>query len=467
MYTIPPTDRENPSNRLQGRGQVSRFSGVQETSHYMVPSLTLAEPVTEIIPAIEAGELNGQLELFEPTDITRPDVNMAKWSGWLYSSPWAKDLYERKSHSWTVERNGKNFNASITVIPAKGMKRPTITTHRVFLALVQVWEQSGKPPSGKVVFSARQLAHLMKWKWAGRKTAENIQEHLSILNSTTIDWERSFWEGDELQTLKEEMKVIDAKAYLTRERMIDQEFFRGQHTVRLNQELVDNMIAGVTKPVNYTSFFSIANETDAKLYSLLDTYLSEKTMWRRNGRALICQELEHGDAVRYRKRNIRRQFLKARQQALNGKELSNGVLYIEIEPNKDNSDDNFIARREPFPDTRRRRPNPQMNQEEDIPFIVSGLVETLQIAGYVGQDSHATLAELARWYSLEMLRSQASILKADYRDKIKTTVAETFVWLVHREVHQRGLEWFKDCGADCPERHTQSGPGLFEAKSRM
>ena len=399
-----------------------------------------------------------QLELFEATQITRPDLNMGKWAGWLFSSPWARDLHEPKTHVWTVKDDEKQRKASISVIPAKGRKRPTVTSQRVFLALIQVWEQMGMPPDGRVSFSARQIAYLLNWKWAGRKTAERIQEHLSILSSTTINWERSFVEGKEIQRLKEEMKIIDSKAYLTREKMEDQEFFRGQHSVRLSQEMVDNMISGVTKPINFHSFRAIENTTDAKLYSLLDTFLSEKTIWKRRAHGLIRNELEF-DGERYESRRTRLAFLKERIKNLSGVELSNGVLRLDYETTADKADYNLVARREPHKTKKRRQPSKPANPEEDIPFIVEDLIDGLEQIGSVPASSRKTLEILPRWYSRSMLFDRLAVLKADYRESVKTNPAAAYMYIVHVEAHLRGLDWIKDCGKDCPYRDMERAGG--------
>jgi len=398
-----------------------------------------------------------QLELFEAKEITRPDVNIGKWAGLLFSSPWAKDLMEVRK---IVVSSTDESEASITIVPAKDRKRPTTTTYRVFLALIQIWEQSGKPANGKFKFSARQLAHVLKWRWAGRDTAERIQEQLSILNGTTIDWARSFYAGDVLSTLEEEMSLIDAKSYLRRERMSNREFFFGQHSVRLNPDLVENMISGKTKPVNYKAFISIRNEGAATLYNLLDNFLARKLKWERRSLALITQDLEFS-GERYQSRRHRLAKLKEFVRDLDGKELSSGRLSLSYEHTADGEDYKLVARK--IPRVEKKRTPPKLaNPEADIPYIVDDLIQGLRDAFRtpVRADSRKTFTVLARWYPKDMLFQALSIVKADMRETVKSPI-KAFVYQVHVMAHERKMPWIRDCGPNCRMRPENRKP-LFE-----
>ena len=388
-----------------------------------------------------------QLELFEAQEIIRPDLNIAKWAGLIFASPWARDLHDPKEIVFQL-KNGDN--AAIRIIPANGYKRPTTTTQRVFYALFQLWEQAGKPAQGRFTFSARQIAALIGWKWAGKDTAERIQEHLVILNSSTIDWEESFINGDEVVTMVEAMSLIDAKGYLKREKMSDRQFFYGQHNVRLNSDLVANMLAGKTKPFNYHAFISIKNETAAKLYNLLDNFLANKRHWERRATALIYDDLEL-DGKRYEKAFARKAKLQELVKELDGKELSSGKLKLTIAKTADRKDWKLVA--DKIPRVAKGRIPPKLaNPKDDIPYIVEDLMDGLAQLGTVKAESAKTLEVLARWYSRQMLFEVLSLLKADYRGQIKKTPIRAFMYLAHVEAHKRGKEWINDCGEKCRHR---------------
>lgn len=389
-----------------------------------------------------------QLELFEAQEIIRPDLNIAKWAGLIFASPWARDLHDPKEIVFQLKNGG---DAAIRIIPANGHKRPTTTTQRVFYALFQIWEQAGKPPQGRFSFSARQIAALIGWKWAGKDTAERIQEHLVILNSSTIDWEESFASGDEVVTMVEAMSLIDAKGYLKREKMSDRQFFYGQHNVRLNSDLVANMLEGKTKPFNYHAFISIKNETAAKLYNLLDNFLANKRHWERRATALIYEDLEM-DGKRYEKTFARKAKLQELVRELDGKELSSGTLSVKVVKTADGADWKLVADKTPKALKKGRIPPKLANPSDDIPLIVEDLLEGLSQLGTVKAESGNTLAILARWYSRQMLFETLSLLKGDYRGQIKKSPVRAFVYLTHVEAHKRGKEWIKDCGPKCRHR---------------
>jgi hypothetical protein len=434
-YRKPPTWGKVIHNRLYRKPPTSYCEGIQETSHTMNRTLSV--------------EASQQLELFEAQEIVRPDINIAKWAGLIFASPWARDLYEEKE---IIFQLGADRSASIRIVPALNHKRPTTTTQRVFFTLLQIWEQAGKPANGSFSFSARQIAHLLSWKWAGRDTAERIQEHLSILNSTSIDWERSFVKGDLKETHNDAMSLIDAKGYLKREKMINNEFFYAQHTVRLNHDLVTNMIAGKTKPFNYKAFISIKNETAAKLYNLLDNFLARKRRWERRATALIYEDLEL-EGARYKTAFARKAKLQEIQRELDGKELSTGTLKVSIAKTVDGKDWKLIADKIPAVlKDRGRHPQKLANSKDEIPDIVEGLISALSELGTVKKDSEKVLGTLARWYSRQMLFETLSILKADYRGQIKQTPIRAFIYLAHVEAHKRGREWIKECGSKCRHR---------------
>jgi len=391
-----------------------------------------------------------QLELFEPAEIIRPDINIGKWSGWIFSSPWATGLYEAKTHTWKTEFQGSKVNASIRVRPIHGRKRPTTTTFRTFLALIQIWEFSGRPEDGQITFSARQLAKVLNLKSFGASTARRTQEQLDILANTSITWSYAFSKGNAYEERVSDMHLIEGVDYFEQGDFLEKAKFVQKQTVRLSPRLVENMLSGNTKPINYNAFISIQNDSSANLYTLLDIYLSNKTTWERRSKALLFEELEFS-GKRYEQRNIRLAKLKEFVEELDGKELSNGKLNLSIKKTADGEDWKLVARR-----TARAikgRVTPKLaNPKDDIPYIVEDLMGGLAQLGTIKQESAKTLEVLVRWYPRQMLFEVLSLLKADYRGEIKKSVIRAYMYLTHVEAHKRGKEWIKDCGVTCKHR---------------
>ena len=131
-------------------------------------------------------EEHGQLQFFQAEELIRPDINIGRWAGWLFSSPWAKDLDQPKSKLWEVPMEGQVMKGSITITPAVDSIRPTLTSMRVFYGLIRLWQEAGMPSHGRVHFSDRILANVIGWSWSGANTAEKIYKHIRILKSSQI-----------------------------------------------------------------------------------------------------------------------------------------------------------------------------------------------------------------------------------------------------------------------------------------
>ena len=394
-----------------------------------------------------------QLELFDPAEITRPDVNIGRAAGRIFASPYSRGLYDPKVFEWEIDQGDEKARASLTVTPLKGKKRPTTTTLKVYLALTQLWEKSGCPRSGEVNFSARQLAHVLKWRWSGKNSAARIQEQLTILKGTQIDWLRSYTRGTRVETRVSEMNIISDREYIERRDMTRVEMFSSHQMVILNPRIVENMLAGNTKPINYEAFVAIGDETSANLYALLDTYLSGKRHWARRALPLIRDEL-FLDGKRYEQRFARHERLKRLTRDLDGVELSSGRLELQIKETADGKDWKLVARKVPRITRKRRMPPRPANRPDDIPHIVMALQEGFANAfgRRLPESSVKTLALLAHWYREDMLHHALSVVKTDLRGRIRTSPARAFVWQVHVMAHECGLPWIRDCGDNCQAR---------------
>ena len=392
-----------------------------------------------------------QLELFKPSEITRPDINIGKWAGWLFASPWSKGLYESKVYSWETNFEGETVKASIKVRPIDGRKRPTTTTYRVFLALIQIWEYSGKPESGEIFFSARQLANTLEFKSFNSDTANRLQEQLDILANTAISWAFSFAQGNNYQNLINDMHIIDEHTYFEKGNFLKREMFKQKQSVILNRRLVRNMLEGLTKPIQYKAFISIKNDSSANLYTLLDNFLSQKEKWERRSHGLLFEDLEFS-GKRYESKRTRHAKLKEFVNDLDSKELSSGKLSLSIEETADKSDYKLVARKTPRVKKKNRRPAKIANDKADIPLIVDDIIEGLEHIGSTAGISRGVLETLALWYPREMLFNALSIVKSDLRGNIKKSAIRAYMYQVHVMAHERGKEWIRECGKDCKHR---------------
>ncbi len=404
-----------------------------------------------------------QIEMFESMEIARPDVNIGKWAGWIFASPWSKNLHDPKKHVWQTEFDDRLVKASIAIRPVSGMKRPTTTSYRVFLALLQIWEQLEKPVDGVIVFSARQLAEMLHMKGFGRRNAEIIHEHLEILSGTLLTWTFAFEKEGQRERVVSDMHIIDGQTYFEREVFAKKELFTRQQIVRLNPDLVANMLAGKTKPINYKVFISIRNDSSANLYTLLDVYLAKKRRWERRAKALIYEDLEFS-GKRYEQKRLRLAKLKEFVHELNGKDMMYGRLKLSYCETSDAQDYKLVAEKVPRKGKKKRTPPKIANSPGEIAYIVGEILKTLsRLPGGVSSSpkTQKTLELLGRWYSKNLLFRALAIVKSEVQ--VKKTPVKAFVYQVHVLAHEQGFSWVRDCGDQCRYRPENRTP-LFEQK---
>lgn len=400
---------------------------------------------TEVITPVRSNTI--QFEFFEPTEITRPELNLAKYASMIFMSPYAKGTYEIREYDWKVQYEGEDVTAKITVHPAKDLKSYTTTTYKVFLALVQIWEQQGRDPRGEIVFSARQLAHLLQWKWAGA-TGKRIQEQIEILKKCSLSWNWSFQERGKRKDVVYDMHILgDGTAYRERSTRLKSKRFDAIHKVRFGEFILKNLNQGYTKPINYHTYISIGHETAANLYTHLDLVMANKKIpWRRRAHNLIFKDLKL-TGQRYEQKKHRHALLKRLVEELNGKATAYGRLVLTIESTADREDYNLVCNVKRTPAARIAPPPKLANPEHLIPVIVDELISEIRHipCSYPTEPSRGFIEMLVRWYSEKMLREALAIVKADYHGKIRSSPVKAFVAQVHIEAHNRNLKWVKPC----------------------
>ena len=386
------------------------------------------------------------LALFEPEEVTRPELNIAKWSNVLFVSPYLKKgLYDSRTKAFTVDYEGQRVEASLTVTPHHEMKTLTTTSYRVFLALVQIWEHQGRPADGRITFSGRQLAQLLGWKWGGA-TADRIREQLQTLRRTGISWLRLF-KGENGETISrvDDMSILGDGSYFDAKDRLGHERFGALHRVVFGEFVRNNLVKGITKPINYHAYLSIENEAAANLYTQIDIYLSGRnSVWQRRSLALLYEDLGM-TGKRYEQKKHRLAKLKDLVRAVDGKELSTGRLAVSIETTADGEDHKLVARRVPRI-VKERRPPRLANPSSEIDAIVEELIEGLRsMEGGTGREPNpATMRTLALWYSRALLMGVLAEVRADYRGRIRKSPVQIYVAELRRRVKEAGREWITD-----------------------
>jgi hypothetical protein len=395
-----------------------------------------------------------QHDLWEPAPVIRPEYNIGKYAGIIFSSPYAKNLYESRKQDWRITHNENEVTASLSVTPLLGHKTPTTTTLRVYLGLLQIWYHDGSPPDGVIHFSARQLAHVVGWSWSGAKTIRDIKQHMKILSGTKLEWGLTFVQPNGDRELKmSDMTILVSADYHESTLLAKDEKFKAMQRVRLNPDLVANMLEGHVRPINYLALRDIGNDTTLNLYTKLDLYLSKKTRWERRSEALFRDELGL-TAKRYDQRKHRRVKLTDLVKSLDGVQLMNGTLKCSIEPTRDGLDYKLVATKILAP--KKSRPK-ALCSIEDATALANELLADIQRHPGGEKTEQGYLLFLAQHYPHNLIRRALSIAKADYETYTKS-IGATFSYELERLVKaDKQLRWYGTSAGETKTKQAAQG----------
>jgi hypothetical protein len=307
-----------------------------------------------------------------------------------------------------------------------------------------------------VHFSARQLASIIGWKWNGTLTAQRIAKHISILKSTGLTWQWSYRrpEGDTEQ-LMSDVSILASTRYLKRELLEKEQLYVASQRVRFNPDLVDNMLKGHVRPMNYEALRAISNDTTLNLYALLDLYLSKKKRWERRSLELLRDELKLV-GKRWEKRNLRHAKLKELIKELDGVELFTGKLKLWIEPTADKEDHKLVAIRIPRREPKDRTALQPVTEGAEAAAIAEDVITTLTSLPHGGNPRPEYIKYLCRMYPSSLIYRALGNAKADYRDKVEKSVTHVFVYELRELVRAaNGLTWH----GDLKQREAAEGGG--------
>ena len=385
-----------------------------------------------------------QLELFEIEEIARPDYNIGKYATVLFASPHVRNLDKTYRIEWETTDPHKNRQAvaAIEIKPLQAQIRPTTTSFKVFMGILQLWRAQGSKASGEVYFSDRQLADACGWYWTGR-IAKRIREHLDVLQGTSINWEFSFVQDDSLERLVNKMHLLEEVTYLERRLAYEEERFSGNHTARINPNLVQNMLANRVRPINFESIRQIRSDASTRLYVMLDMYLAKKRNWERRSKGLLMDDLGY-EGTRYKNRGERKRTLAKLIKDLDGKELASGKLELELAETADGTDWKLVARKIQRIQ-RARKGLKRVLDDEAATLLAEDLLSRFEGVPKAGAPKRQFMIFLCVYYPADMLRDAISRAKADYLGNVRKSVGAIFRYELEQAVKQRAdLVWYKD-----------------------
>ncbi len=393
-----------------------------------------------------------------------PEANIAKFANILFIPPNAKNLHDTRRFDFKKHiTNGEKISASIEIRPAKDYRTLTVYDQKILYALFQLWEDKGKPTNGKFSFSGREMARVLGIKSSGM-FEKRLKTSLDVLKSTNLTWIQSYGTKDYTKDLVSGFNILSNMQYLDLSYRRKENRFKSMYKITFNEYIIENLLAGKTKPFLLKEMLSISGYKAAALYTALDVFLAKATI-RELTATKIIREILHIDSKRYNYKKIRKQELLNLIKALQGKKISNGAaLQLEIAETSDKSDWKLVIRA--IPPSKRSHKNflKPVNDDSAIDILVSDI---RQATGIRGEDEPLRL--MVQYYPVDLLYKVMSLYKADYKHNgadIRKPIA-LFQGILHGIAHENGLEWIFGCGKDCRHRPENKHADNNNAKQRI
>lgn len=382
----------------------------------------------------------------EENAVVRPEYNLAKWADKIFLPHQSKRLGQIR----TIPEQPQLFRdpsenpqidpLRIVITPEMNGQTGSTTTWKILLGLFKLWEEKGKPEDGKYSFSVRELANVLALKVSG-DLGDRVNRELRTLKTMTLTWEYSF-EDDTGETvaLVHEMNILSSRTYLAKRLRKKSDYFDALNAIVFNDDILKNLIAGKTIPVDFDTFIGIKSGTTLTLYSKLCTYLSHGTLREFRAQKLF-RELEL-TGKKYESKRHRKTKLQELVAALDGKKMFNGTLSLDLRETSDGEDWKLVAKR-----IGKKAPVIAMKpaNHSDVVKLL-----TADIIAMIGQEDHAAnWRKLALTYPENLIRQALSEYKADIDQSTVENTGKVFNAIVHRLAHQHGHDWIKPCGKDC------------------
>jgi hypothetical protein len=269
----------------------------------------------------------------------RPDLNLEKWSIWQPAKSSLKPR-ERILRREIELPNGDKVSAEVEVgFTNKGIL--TTEDQKTFYALIQLWEQKGRP-NEQTYYSLRKLAKALRKRW-GTNVIDATSKSLLRLRVTPIIWKNSYHNSAE----KEAVEILDPFNILSDLKIIRRKenghVTREEGYFKFNDFILKNIFNNYTKPVLLEVVLSFKSEIAQLLYTHLDLMLARRNVYERKTRELFFDDLGL-DSKEYQKTSSRVRKLTNALQELTGARLSTGfITSAKLEKTADGKDYKIIV----------------------------------------------------------------------------------------------------------------------------
>jgi hypothetical protein len=390
--------------------------------------------------------------------IVRGEEHIERWATFLFP-PQTKtqNLKESRKHRFTAIIPGGEIPAEIILEPSGALEEDILDkeyeegkgtvigafnskTYDVYLALVQIWAEKGKPLT-EFNISIKQICDAMGVSAGGRKNNEVILD-LARLRVTHIHWVYSFISKDQELREHENMTILSKFSYVSLSKRKDKNRrFDRNVTVKFDDLILNNLLNRRTIPVNWTARKSIRSPIAKSLYNQIDNILtSTGKPYSRLAKNLV-KDL-HLFEKNYKAISQREKLVDGLKTQLEGKPLSNfSTVHVEVSLSSDESDwkCTFTSRKRVELLDRPRKNMAIVNSDEEIKYLTEYMLET------VGTPENKKLFErFSRHYSHDLIHRACGEFKENAKSGIKSYGAY-FTSVVHRLSHEANVGWINHC----------------------
>ncbi len=274
----------------------------------------------------------------------RAELNLEKWPG-----VWQPSKSKNEDALRVLEREVQSDDGSkmVSRVEIGYTHLGTLTTEerKMYGALIEIWEDNGKPADRPVFFSDRLLARILNKGW-GTNVRDSIVKSLRKLRTVPIEWINSYYQKTDegKMVLRERTPFTILSDLKIVEKEVDGVVNNAMGFFRPDDRILKNLLANFTKPLLLDVMVNFKSDIAVLLYSHVDLMLARKDIYERRSKELFADlGLTNPE---YSRQHERYRAVKKSMAELVGVRLSTGVLKIaKIEKTIDGKDYKTVFRK--------------------------------------------------------------------------------------------------------------------------
>lgn len=384
-----------------------------------------------------------QLDLFPlAVETLRPELNIAKYSNYIFASPKDTDLAELRIFRLGIEDvNETEIQVSPVTFSYRKVKYtrvPTHTSENYLYALFQLWDENGRPSRneglnvwGSDIFKILGIA-------AGGTSYDSLHRELRVLSGCLVHLD-NFIDGTEIPDAGRDFKLLDSVSFRTQRNRVTRKISNVSFQIKFSDDILVNLQNNITKPLLFKTLLSIKSHHGRRLYKSLDLYLNHKNPIRNYAASSLVSNYKI-PGKKYSEKKHRKQLLLKFITDLNGLPVSRGRLSLTLK--KGVTDWLLVCALVPSK-TPRKVPLKPANPPDLVAVLFKEMQETVGISTQPEKGYNDPIGLIyATKYPEKVINNALSIFRADakYNPAVRSKI-KIFTDILHREAHREGYDW--------------------------